>query len=71
MVWPSIKSIIIRRIIFFLYVKKFIILKNEIHRNIHRMCYEKINSREPRVTLPKFYCSSGKTIKHNNTTINT
>ena len=30
MVWPSIKSIIIRRIIFFLYVKKFIILKNEI-----------------------------------------
>ena len=36
-----------------------------------RMCHEKINSREPRVTLPKFYCSSGKTIKHNNTIINT
>ena len=71
-VWPSIKSIIIRRrIIFFLYVhvQKFIILKNEIHRKIHRMCYEKIHSRELRVTLPKFNCSSGKTIKHNNTII--
>ena len=59
-------------IIFLFKIEKKIILKNKIHQygifidsQNETLCYKILNSWELRVTLPKFYCSSGKIIKHN------
>ena len=56
-----------------IHIKNAIILKKMYtsKRNIHRtkQCARKyLNSLELRVALPKFYCSSGKIIKNDNTT---